>query len=190
MSVRLSERKKLLESAAGAFKAHVLTVDVLDNRMRPVAWRCGVPDSRIYSFHVAELPGCIAQWGDVGGLLIEQGRGYDVEWLMGAVGRGGHIDYMLGKVKAEKTRFVPELFQEYLADHGDPKVMHRLFGGKRRSLEYAHEDYVEYAQCSGDTEIGEYCFEYSLDVLWGAAALVKFVELLRKERENADVRAG
>lgn len=188
MSARRKQREKIFKMAAESFEGHILERKIIADITKPalhdpsqemierrtITWRCGRPDTNMYSFWVAELPGCIVQWGDVGGLMIPQWGGYDIEWLRRSI---NSVDYVLEKAKAEKSRFVPEMFAEYLREL-ESFDCEELFGVPLDKLDPSYENFVVFMESGHDTEAGYCCYDYPPDVLWAYAALKRFCELL------------
>lgn len=180
MNARQDHRAEVQSYAKEAFKDHVLEAVSRDDKGKPYAWVCMKPGTGIYRFWVMEGPGCIAQWGDVGGLMIAQGSSYKLPWLEGSV---GSLDYVLGKSKFTKSEFVTELFQAYLSerrvdasDAGKPLDFKLEHGGDE-------EDMRRYYEETGDYEVGECSRDWPADALWAYFALEKFIELLKKGRD-------
>lgn len=97
------------------FKDHVLTEE------HPKVWRCGRPDSIIFSFRVAELPGAIIIWGDLGTMVIDAGKDYTISWLKGAI---HSRNYVLEKSSTARERSFYEgdfrnWILEYTTENGD-----------------------------------------------------------------------
>jgi hypothetical protein len=171
-------RKHIEEAAKRALKDHTMSVKGVASvekramhdpkqtmqELGAYVWLCRSADKATWAhwYYVAELPGAIVQYGDVGGLLIEQGRAYDLKWLEGAM---GSLDYVLSKSKAKRDTFIEDDFKAYLVEHDkDPDD---------------YECYEDYALQTGDTEAYECCHDWSADTLWAYWALWKFVELRR-----------
>ena len=171
-------RAQIADAAQRALKHHVLITKGLSSGdvavpynpleakmgLRPYVWLCRHEDrsSWPYWFYVAELPGAIVQYGDIGGLLIEQGSSYDLEWLSGAI---NSMDYVLSKSKAQRNYFVEDAFKEYVKEHGhDPDEF---------------ECYEDYVMQTGNGEGYEVCHDWSADTLWAYWALRRFCELRR-----------
>jgi hypothetical protein len=174
-------RESIKKYAEDAFKNHTMkvvgTVQVKKPALHdpaetmievaPYVWKlhCADPAAWSYWYFVAELPGAIVQYGDVGGLFIEAGKGYDLAWLDGAM---GSLDYVLSKSKHKRDFFVEEKFKEYMREHGlDPGD---------------YEGYADYALETGDSEAYESCHDWPSEALWAYWALHKFVELRRAQR--------
>jgi hypothetical protein len=160
-------RKQIEEAAQRALKDHVMAAvghTNIGNTASPYVWKLQSSNKEAwaYWYYVAELPGAIVQYGDIGGMLIEQGRGYDLNWLDGAM---GSLDYVLGKSKCKRDTFIEDDFKAYVTEHGkDPDDF---------------ECYEDYAMETGDTEAYQCCHDWSADTLWAYWALHKFVELRR-----------
>jgi len=170
MTPRKAYRSQIEDLAKEALAGHVLTVVRADGDGKPFVWKvCSAdPAKWPYWYFVAELPGAIVQYGDIGGLMIEAGQGYDLGWLDGAM---GSMDYVLGKSKAKRDYFVEELFRAYLVEH-----------------DYSVDDYESYEDFvidTGNTEAYECVHDWPSEALWAYWALHKFVELRRAEKAAA-----
>ncbi len=172
MSARHGHRKQIEELARDAFKDHVLEEKAWDKEGAPYVWWCARPGSHFYSFLVMVGPGCIVQWGDVGGLVIAQGRGYGLSWLEDSI---GSMSYVLEKSKAKRDEFVPELFQEYVREHKP---------GFQFQYDGSEPDLQHYWEETGDSEVGDCSRDYPSDALWAYWALHTFVRL----RGGSDVQ--
>ena len=83
-------RKNIAELAVDAFSRHRIL------RLAPHLWKCSRPNSWIYGFFIASLPGALAFWGDLGEAILRPSD-YDVmPWLRDAV---FSPDYLLSKVQ-------------------------------------------------------------------------------------------
>lgn len=173
---RREHREQIADAAKRALKDHIIEVrgvasmtkpepsnpSVPKEDLGPFVWLCKNknPSSWPYWFYVAELPGAIVQYGDIGGMLIEQGQAYDLNWLAGAI---DSMDYVLSKSKAQKNYFVEDAFKAYVIEHGhDPDEF---------------ECWEDYAMQTGDSEGYEACHDWSADTLWAYWALHRFCEL-------------
>jgi len=165
-------RVEIRRNAKEAFEEHILNTVSHDDKGKPYAWVCTRPGTVVYRFWVMEGPGCIVQWGDVGGLVITQGPSYRLTWLEGAM---GSMDYVLGKSTSSRTEFVPEMFQTYVQEH-EPGFQFTSDGDEL--------DLMHYQETTGDIEAGTCSRDWSADVLWAYCALEKFVVLLRKSRSE------
>lgn len=165
-TARKDYRSQIESYAKDALAGHVLTVVRTDGEGKPFVWKVRNPEPVKWSYwyFVAELPGAIVQYGDIGGLIIEAGQGYDLGWLDGAM---GSMDYVLEKSKAKRDHFVEELFKEYLAEHGHAVA--------------DYEGYEDFVTDTGDTEAYECVHDWPAEALWAYWALHKFVELRRAE---------
>lgn len=167
MTARKDYRAQIEGYAKDALNGHVLTVVRADGEGKPFVWKVRNPEPEKWSYwyFVAELPGAIVQYGDIGGLIIEAGQGYDLGWLDGAM---GSMDYVLGKSKSKRDHYVEELFKQYLVEQGhDPDE---------------YEGFADFALDTGDTEAYEATHDWPSDTLWAYWALYKFVELRRAEK--------
>lgn len=164
MTARKGYREKIEGYAKEALAKHELVVVRADASGKPFVWkvRTSDPDKWSYWYFVAELPGAIVQYGDIGGLMIDAGQGYDLGWLDGAM---GSLDYVLGKSKSKRDYFVEEMFMEYLVEHG-----HNVD---------AYEGYADFVNDTYDVKAYECVHDWPSDALWGYWALHKFVELRR-----------
>ncbi len=177
MSARSDRRDHMRKLADESFKDHILEPRAFDKNLKPYAWRCGRKDSNTYAFWVMFGPGCIAQYGDVGGLIIEQGYNYGLEWLVGA---GESLDYVLSKSNHRKAdEYVKEMFLEYLAEN-PIKDFELGYDGD-------YLDYHEYAMQCDNSEVGECVHDWSSTALWGYQALRKFAQLY-KEKVDEELR--
>lgn len=170
MSARHDRRADIERIAKQSFENHVLTPVSHDATGQPYAWRCAQPGTSQYAFYVMEGPGCIVQWGDVGDLLIAQGRGYDLAWLEDAI---NSMDYVLGKSIARQSEFIDEMFQEYVREHA-PDFEFEYDGSEMD----AHRYYEE----TGDSEFSSCSRDWPGDVLWAYWALHTFVRLRKAAR--------
>jgi len=191
-SARWLDREKIIQSANDSLKDHVLEQrgtstnklirgGALEDVTKPYLWRCAKPGTGMCAFWVADLPSCIAQWGDVGGLIIPQGPSYNIEWLLGSV---KSMEYVLGKAQADRTsRFVPEAFAEFIKERMEENAeVRELFEDREPDGPWEYNDYYTYVDTIGDTEAVDVVFDWDVDVIWAWAALNKFCELLTAAR--------
>ena len=85
--------------AAGRFDEHVVTMEGLGR------WRCGRPDSNLYSFRVIAAPGAVIVYGDLGKRVYRHANHDSLEWLRQAV---RDPDYLLGKASPPFERVLEE----------------------------------------------------------------------------------
>jgi hypothetical protein len=163
MTARKGYREQTEGFAKKALADHELTVARADANGKPFVWkvRNPAPEKWAYWYFVAELPGAIVQYGDIGGLIVEAGQGYDLGWLDAAM---GSMDYVLGKSKSKRDHFVEEMFKEYLVENG---------------YVVDYESYEDFVSDTGNSEVYESTHDWSSDTLWAYWALHKFVELRR-----------
>ena len=172
-------RQSIADAAKRAFKSHIIAVkgvasvdmttpcNQLESRsgLGPYVWECRNPASWPYWFMVAELPGAIVQYGDVGGLLIEQGTAYDLSWLEGAI---NSMDYVLEKTKFKPNAFMEDKFKAYVREQRlDPEN---------------YECYEDYVLQTGDSEAYSACHDWPADSLWSYWALHTFCRLRARAR--------
>lgn len=157
-------REQIKGFAAKAFDGHVLAVVRQDKDGKAYVWKVRNPEPEKWSywFFVAELPGAIVQYGDVGGVLIEAGAGYDIGWLNGAI---GSLDYVLEKSKHRRDHFVEEKFKAFLIEHGHTPD--------------EFEGYEDFVLETGDSDAYESCHDWPSEALWGYWALNTFINLYR-----------
>lgn len=190
MPAKRDDRQLIIDSAMKAIKDNVLArrglghfeVPALHDKtqlmteIRPCLWRCGRPDTGMCSFWVAEMPGCIVQWGDIGGITIAAWGGYDLAWLEKAI---DSIDYVFEKSTAKRTRFVASAFAEYIRSN---EINFEKEVGRPLDEDPTWEDYDEYVHASYDSEVFECSHDYETDAFWAYAALKKFCELRKAAR--------
>lgn len=169
-SARQAYRSQIEGFAKQAFADHAIDHTWKDEAGKPYAWKVRNADPKEWShwYMIAELPGAIVQYGDVGGLVIEAGRGYDLDWLSGAI---ESLAYVLEKSKARRDYFVEEMFKEYLLESG-----HDVSD---------YQTYADFVSDTGDTEAYERCHDWPADTLWAYWALRRFIELRRAETIRA-----
>lgn len=179
----MSRRSEIEAHAATAFESHVLTVVCRDDKGEPYAWRCNKAGTGIYGFWVMIGPGCIAQWGDVGGLMIAEGHNYTLGWLRGAA---HSMDYVMSKTRLQRTQYVREMFLERLADYRKDMVESEKEFKFELVYDGGEEDWRAFVEQTNEYEYEVH--DYTGDQLWGYYALVKFIALY--EKEVADVEAA
>ena len=91
-----AHRDAIKKYAENAFKEHEIT------EVAPDVFRCGKPDTIVYSYRVAFLPaGMIVVYGDIGEMMVQRG-GYG--WLKGAIRHDYVSDYIFEKVRPVRRR--------------------------------------------------------------------------------------
>lgn len=181
------ERTRIRAAAEAAFADHAI------EQRRPGVWRCAKPGTWHMGFHVAELPGAIAIWGDIGSMLVDPaGAGYDVEWLRGSI---RSMDYVLSKAtRVHQTRFEPVRFEAHLRELvaepvatpprpcrcGEKGGIAACAAWLIAQTDFEEEFFRPYVEeCHhGDSEIYHSMNDWEVDDLWSFEALRCFVRLL------------
>lgn len=83
-------RTDIVAMAVDGFKDHQIRL------VQPGLWKCSRPNSWIYGFFVAALPGALVFYGDLGEAVLRPSDTDVIPWLRGAVRSEG---YLLEKVK-------------------------------------------------------------------------------------------
>lgn len=168
MSARQQHRDHIAALAKQSFADHTIIREVKTEELS--YWCVGKPSTSFYRFHVTTSPGCIVQYGDVGGLYIAQGVRYGLPWLTDAI---NSMDYVLEKTNHKKDHFYEEMFAEVLAEHrtedGEDPFETEYEGG--------YPDYMRFMMEHPDREAHYSCHDWSSDALWGYWALHTFVRL-------------
>lgn len=178
--------------AESAFKKHTL---VWEEKTR--TWYCGEPGTGIYHFRVAELPGCIAVWGDIGNMMI-LGRGYGLEWAAGSI---HSTDYFLSKTNKQKDQYYASLFKEHLIYHLDEYDRNRKdedgevddyyekkyqdqlsICAKASVTDYDEMAYNDYMSEHYDCEVSFHY--YDSEAFWFIEALKVFFRLYEQQKTN------
>lgn len=170
LDTKAEHRRQIAALAAINFADHVLIEEA------PGQWLCHRPGTGIYHFRVAQLRGALVVWGDIGDMIIANGRG-SIGWFRGAQ---GSRDYVLSKSPtARRDEFMPGDFKVALF-HYDRPALRRL---AEEGAEFGELDYHEYLQDGGDCEIRP--FDYNSNDHWCCEALAVFVRLLDQAEERA-----
>ena len=88
-------RKQIHEFAVDGFKDHRVKL------LRPGAWKCSRVGSWVYGFIVAELPGALVIYGDLGEAIFRPADTDVMPWLRGAV---GSADYLVSKIQPQPEK--------------------------------------------------------------------------------------
>lgn len=195
---RAATRATVSELAVEAFGAHALT------EVRPWLWVCRRPNTWMYGFYVAVLPGCVVVMGDVGDGIFRMSEGSEaavVGWLRGAV---GSWDYLLGKLTQRQETFYPGDVLAYLRQRADEARGDDPGGAGGRRHERLRDwlnDVEQYArggdlhahswaelvnQHGGDTDDYGVGTGHAASAFWLAEALAAFVRLLEAWRPIDD----
>lgn len=162
-------RAQIARGAREAFAEHVLTEEA------PGQWLCAKPGTGIYHFRVAQLKGALVVWGDIGDLIIANGRG-TVAWFRGAQ---RDRDYVLSKSPtARRGEFLPGEFKLALFHH-DRKHLREL---EAEGSLFDEGDWMSWLEDGGDSECRVH--DWTSNDHWCCEALARFVELLDAPAEG------
>lgn len=179
------------ELAVDAFKDHILTFES-DSR----TWKCHNQESGYYWFRIAELPGAVLIWGDIGTMTII-GRGYGLEWIAGSV---NSPEYLLSKTTKRRDWFYCGEFKQYLTDRVEEAKQESAESGDARSakrLSEAAKDFVsasyydfdlvsynEYMSARMDTDAHDTVYGYDSEAYWLLEALKVFSKLYDQQKTS------
>ncbi len=129
------------------------------------------------------IPGAIVIYGDIGEAIINQGPRYDLNWLLQVPSRS----YLLEKISSfQRDTYYPGEFHHYInemvVEYAEDSLADGDFNDRRADAErssYDEDSFRHYMYQTGDTDLTDRVYGYSMGAHFIAEAIECFIRLFK-----------